>query len=102
VNTFYCIVGFGLIVWGYHSYKSFRLAQKEELDEILESMVYHTAHLTLTREENGIVYAYDQNGKFAGQGKTKEELVAHVKLNLPGKNIYASLSEMQKVGFDVK
>jgi hypothetical protein len=102
VNTFYCIIGFGLIVWGYHSYKSFRAAQKQELDEIIDQAIYYTAHLTLTKEENGIVYAYDQNGKFAGQGATRDELVAHVKINLPGKNIFTSLEELRKVGFDVK
>lgn len=98
----YCIIGFGLIVWAYHSYESYRQAQRDELDEILEEAIYHTAHLTLTKEENGIVYAYDQNQKFAGQGVTKEELIAHVKLNLPGKNIYVMKSELQKVGFNVQ
>jgi hypothetical protein len=101
VSIIYCIIGFGLIVFAFHSYQSWRQAQKDELDEAIKDMVYYTAYLKLTKEDNGIVYAYDQNNKFAGQGKTKDELIAHVKLNLPGKNVFVQKSELTKVGFDV-
>lgn len=79
-------------------------AWRKQIDEEMEEDdcefdYCRTAFLT---KEGDIVYAYDQDDNFLGQGKTIKELVDHMTALNPGAFIRTTRKELQKVGFDVK
>lgn len=70
----------------------------EEEDEIV-----NTIFMCKLEKHGDIVYAYTEEGKFLGQGLTKEEMVESVKKNVNGEySVFVSKEELESVGFDVK